>query len=73
MTDRARSVYLDHVARLEGVAQEVVANGSLSGRMGDGLVSHRGVRPEHPSPWQEAEEGSASKRRRVCPEVLHLG
>ena len=39
--DRARSVYLDHVGRLEGVTNEGQVNGSPSGRMGDGLVSHR--------------------------------
>ena len=43
--DRARAVYLDHMTRLEGVTQEVVANGYISERMGDGLVS-QGVESE---------------------------
>ena len=41
-------MYLDHMARLEGVTQEVESNGCISDRMGDGLVSH-GVGKKHPN------------------------
>lgn len=47
-------MYLDHVGRLEEVTQDVVTNGTLSERTGDGLVSHGvGVAPregEGPAP-----------------------
>ncbi len=72
-TDRAKSVYLDHVARLENVAQEMLVNGSLSDRMGDGLVSQRGAGPAGQLPGEKSSfrkyvpEGRAVKRRRLSP------
>ena len=73
LTDRAKSVYLDHVARLKGITQEVLVNGSLSDRMGDGLVSHGGAGPagqlqgkgEPSSFYKHVLESRAVKRRRV--------
>jgi len=68
--DRARSVYLDHVGRLEGVANEAQVNGSLTGRMGDGLVSHKdSLPPQRRQAWRQEPGASVNKRRRVSAQV----
>ena len=66
-------MYLDHVGRLEGVTNEGQVNGSLSGRMGDGLASHRNPLPRHHlQTWRQELGGPAKKRRRVCSQVWRL-
>ena len=39
VADRARSVYLDHITRLEEVTQDIVTGGGITEGTGDGLVS----------------------------------
>ncbi len=68
--DRARSVYLDHMTRLEGVTHcqlKTTCNGSVADKMGDGLVS-RCLGDKQPRRDMTTGDGSKRKIQRICKE-----